>query len=129
MFSIYTQFGFSSNYSFNKNCTILNFINLISDRANFAVSGLPLSFHESVGYFTRCGTPRLKQISPLAHRIRMKYQLYALSFRFAFLKYGAIWSQWVFIYFINLVINIQQKKISHSQSTCITFLCSKDVLL
>ena len=39
MFGIYTQFGLSSNYSFNKNCTIPYFINLISDRANLAVSG------------------------------------------------------------------------------------------
>ena len=41
---LYTsQFGLSSNYSYNysynKNCTIPYFINLISDRANFAVSG------------------------------------------------------------------------------------------
>ena len=39
MFGIYTQFGLSSNYSYNKNCTIPYFINLISNRANFAVSG------------------------------------------------------------------------------------------
>ena len=43
MFGIYTQFGLSSKYSCNKNCTIPNFINLISNRANFAVRG-PTSF-------------------------------------------------------------------------------------
>ena len=40
---IYTQVGLSSDYSYNKNCTIPYFINLISDRANFAVNG-PTSF-------------------------------------------------------------------------------------
>ena len=40
MFGIYTQFGLSSNYSYNKNCRIPYCISLISDRANFAVSGL-----------------------------------------------------------------------------------------
>ena len=43
MFGIYTLFGLFSNYSNNKNCTIPYFINLISDSANFAVSGpIPL---------------------------------------------------------------------------------------
>ena len=37
MFGIYTQFGLSSKYSCNKNCTIPYFIILISNRANFAV--------------------------------------------------------------------------------------------
>ena len=39
MFGIHTQFGLSSNYSYNKNCSIPYFINLISDRAKFAVNG------------------------------------------------------------------------------------------
>ena len=41
MFGIYkcTQFRLSSNYLYNKNCTIPYFINLISDRADFAVNG------------------------------------------------------------------------------------------
>ena len=43
MFGIYTQFLLSSNYSYNKNCTISYFIKLISDRANSAISG-PTSF-------------------------------------------------------------------------------------
>ena len=38
-FGIFTQFGLFSYYSYNKNCTIPYFINLISDRANFTVSG------------------------------------------------------------------------------------------
>ena len=45
MIGIYTQFGLSSNYSYNKNCTIPYFINLITDRANFSISG-PTSFLE-----------------------------------------------------------------------------------
>ena len=37
MFGIYTQYGLSSKYSYNKNCTNLKyFINLISNRANIA---------------------------------------------------------------------------------------------
>ena len=36
---IYTQFGLSSKYSCNKNCTIPYFIILISNRAIFAVRG------------------------------------------------------------------------------------------
>ena len=39
MFDIYTQFGLSSKYSYNKNCTTPYFINLISNRADFAVRG------------------------------------------------------------------------------------------
>ena len=44
MFGTYTQFGLSSKYSYNKNCSIAYFINLISYRANFAVHG-PTSFY------------------------------------------------------------------------------------
>ena len=40
MFGIYTQFGHSSKYSYNKNCTSPYYINLISIRANFAFCGL-----------------------------------------------------------------------------------------
>ena len=43
MFGIYTQFGLSFKFSFNKNCTVPYFINLISNRANFAVR-CPTSF-------------------------------------------------------------------------------------
>ena len=39
MFDIYTQFEHPSYYSFNNNCTIPYFIKLISNRANFAISG------------------------------------------------------------------------------------------
>ena len=39
MFGMYTQFGLSSKYSYNKNWTTPYFINLISNRANFAVHG------------------------------------------------------------------------------------------
>lgn len=39
MIGKYTQFKLFSNYSDNKNCTISYLINLISDRAKFAVSG------------------------------------------------------------------------------------------
>ena len=36
---MYTQFELSSKYSYNKSCTIAYFINLISNRANFAIHG------------------------------------------------------------------------------------------
>ena len=45
MFGIYTQFGLSSKYLCNKNCTIPDIINLISHRANFPVRG-PTSFDQ-----------------------------------------------------------------------------------
>ena len=43
MFGIYTQFGLYSKYSYNKIWTTPYFINLISNRANFAVRG-PTSY-------------------------------------------------------------------------------------
>ena len=43
MFGIYTQFGLSFKFSFNKNYTVPYLINLISNRANFAVR-CPTSF-------------------------------------------------------------------------------------
>ena len=46
MFGIYTQFGLFSNYSFNKNCTIPYFINLITDNANFTVSASTSLFNK-----------------------------------------------------------------------------------
>ena len=36
---IYTQFGLCSKYLYNKNFTVLDFIILITNRANFAVRG------------------------------------------------------------------------------------------
>ena len=39
MFGKYTQIGLSFKYSCNKNCTIPYFINLICNRAHFAVLG------------------------------------------------------------------------------------------
>ena len=64
MFGIYTQFGFSSKYSCNKNCTNSNFINSIRNRANFAVRGptslpleqmlvviLPMSYFTKTAHF------------------------------------------------------------------------------
>ena len=39
LFGIHTQFGLSSKYSCQENCTILNFINVIGKRASFAVRG------------------------------------------------------------------------------------------
>ena len=72
MFGIYTQFGLSSNDSYNRNCTIPYFINLITDRANFAVSG-PTSLYDvlfmmssSLRHKTdrRC---KIKKIKPTCH--------------------------------------------------------------
>ena len=58
MFGLYTQFGLSSQYSYNKNWTTPYFINFISNRFNFAVRGptfleqqQPLPFHHVVNLF------------------------------------------------------------------------------
>lgn len=50
MFGIYTKFGLYSNYSYNKNRAILYFINLISYRANFAISGPTFLFDHELVY-------------------------------------------------------------------------------
>ena len=52
------QFELSSNYLYNKNWTIPYFINLISDRANFAVSGsTSLQLLYIIPWFSLLGTP------------------------------------------------------------------------
>ena len=54
MLDVYTQFGLSSKYSYEKkNCTIPYFIILINNRANFAVRG-PKLFKRMVFIKGRC---------------------------------------------------------------------------